>query len=236
MKVIIPMAGNGSRFAMQGYQLPKPFIDVNGKPMIKRVVESLLLFEYEHIFLCRREHMNLVNMNALFPYLKLRVIPIEETTLGAAITVSKADCIFGGIDEDILIVNSDQLLHYDETQVAKVRDSDVDGCIWCFKGNGPNWSYARLGADGYVERVAEKVQISEYATGGMYYWKSFYNYLSCVDRMVTAKDTTNNEFYVAPVYNHMLEDEKVIIKMLDDIDQLGTPEELKAYENKIRLY
>ena len=39
MKIIIPMAGLGSRFTEQGYTDPKPFINVNGKPMIRRVVE-----------------------------------------------------------------------------------------------------------------------------------------------------------------------------------------------------
>ena len=52
MKIIIPMAGNGSRFAEQGYADPKPFIDVNGKPMIRRVVESLNLPQHEYIFVC----------------------------------------------------------------------------------------------------------------------------------------------------------------------------------------
>lgn len=236
MKVIIPMAGQGSRFSQQGFQHPKPFIDVNGKPMIKRVVESLLLFEHEHIFLCRAEHLTRYNMKAIFPYLEnFRVIPIYGHTEGAALTVASAECAFTK-DEDILIVNSDQLLYYDNSSVDEIRNSDVDGCIWCFKGTGNKWSYAKLDDNGYVTKVAEKEQISEYATGGMYYWRSFDNYLKSTKRMVTLNDRTNNEFYVAPVYNHMPQDSKVVIKMLDDIDQLGTPEELLAYENKIRLY
>jgi NDP-sugar pyrophosphorylase family protein len=228
------MAGNGSRFTAQGYPHPKPFIDVNGKPMIKRVVESLLLFEHEHIFIGKAEHLAYYDMDAIFPHLKFRTLPLYYTTEGAALTVRQAETFFGA-DDDILIVNSDQLFQYNNHELEEVRNSGVDGCIWCFKGSGPNWSYAKLDDNGYVTKVAEKEQISEYATGGMYYWKSFHNFRRCVDRMVTANDRTNNEFYVAPVYNHMLEDEKVIIKLLDDIDQLGTPEELRAYENKIRL-
>jgi len=46
---LIPMAGEGSRFAKEGYQFPKPLIDVNGKPMIQRVVENLD-FDAEYIF------------------------------------------------------------------------------------------------------------------------------------------------------------------------------------------
>ena len=50
------MAGEGSRFAKEGYQFPKPLIDVNGKPMIQRVVENLD-FDAEYIFLVRKEHL-----------------------------------------------------------------------------------------------------------------------------------------------------------------------------------
>ena len=56
MKILIPMAGEGSRFQKEGYTLPKPLIDVNGKPMIQSVVENLD-FDCEYIFLVRKEHM-----------------------------------------------------------------------------------------------------------------------------------------------------------------------------------
>ena len=36
INIVIPMAGLGSRFSKAGYEKPKPFIDVNGKPMIHR--------------------------------------------------------------------------------------------------------------------------------------------------------------------------------------------------------
>ena len=56
MKILIPMAGAGSRFAKEGYTFPKPLIDVQGKPMIQAVVENLD-FNNEYIFLVRKEHI-----------------------------------------------------------------------------------------------------------------------------------------------------------------------------------
>ena len=57
MKILIPMAGEGSRFAKEGYTFPKPLIDVNGKPMIQAVVENLD-FDAEYIFLVRKQHID----------------------------------------------------------------------------------------------------------------------------------------------------------------------------------
>ena len=48
MKILIPMAGEGSRFLKEGYAFPKPLIDVDGKPMIQTVVENLQ-FDAEYI-------------------------------------------------------------------------------------------------------------------------------------------------------------------------------------------
>ena len=50
MKVIVPMAGRGSRFADQGYYTPKPLIEVNGQIMIKRALKSIEDLEISEIF------------------------------------------------------------------------------------------------------------------------------------------------------------------------------------------
>lgn len=235
MKIIIPMAGAGSRFAEQGYTVPKPFIDIYGEPMIKRVVDSINLPEHEYIFIVRAEHIEKYDFNLIFKDVNFKLLPVYKTTEGAAISVSMARKFFE-YDEEVLIVNSDQLVQYNSSQVADVIDSGVDGCIWCFFGEGPKWSYVRLNDQGLVVEIAEKNQISNIATGGMYYWRSFYNFLDCKDAMIEANARVNNEFYVAPVYNYMPQHQRTIIKMLDSIDQLGTPEDLRDYENRICLY
>ena len=55
MNILVPMAGAGSRFKEVGYRLPKPLIDVNGKPMVQRVVENLNI-NGKYIFVVRKEH------------------------------------------------------------------------------------------------------------------------------------------------------------------------------------
>lgn len=57
INIVIPMAGLGSRFANEGYEKPKPFIDVNGKPMIVRVLENLTYPNANYILIGRQEHL-----------------------------------------------------------------------------------------------------------------------------------------------------------------------------------
>ena len=56
VSVVIPMAGEGSRFSVAGYDKPKPFIDILGKPMISRVIENLYHKDAKYILVARREH------------------------------------------------------------------------------------------------------------------------------------------------------------------------------------
>jgi NDP-sugar pyrophosphorylase family protein len=51
------MAGEGSRFRDKGYIFPKPFIEVNGEPMIATVIKNLNMPDARHIFLARRSHI-----------------------------------------------------------------------------------------------------------------------------------------------------------------------------------
>ena len=50
LNIVIPMAGRGSRFAKEGYAMPKPLIDVHGKPMIE-VVTNNIRPKCEHKFI-----------------------------------------------------------------------------------------------------------------------------------------------------------------------------------------
>ena len=56
MNILIPMAGEGSRFVKEGFTFPKPLIDVEGKPMIQLVIENLD-FQAKYIFLVRKKHL-----------------------------------------------------------------------------------------------------------------------------------------------------------------------------------
>ena len=50
--------------------------------------------------------------------------------------------------------------------------------------------------------------------------------------MIAANDRLNNEFYVAPVYNYAIKDGKhIVITQVDNIYQMGTPEDLQEYLN-----
>ena len=99
-----------------------------------------------------------------------------------------------------------------------------------FKSTHPKWSYAKLNDLGYVTEVAEKKPISDIATVGIYYWRKGSDYVKYTEQMIDKNIRVNNEFYVCPVFNEAIQDnKKVRTYNIDKMWGLGTPEDLEHF-------
>jgi HAD superfamily hydrolase (TIGR01509 family) len=233
MNVLIPMAGAGKRFEEMGYSFPKPLVDVDGKPMIQVVVDSLNI-DAKYIYVVQKEHYEKYNLKHLLNLISpnCEIIQIDEITEGAACTTLLAEKYINN-DEPLLMANSDQYLDWNsnEFMYSMIAD-DIDGGILTFTATHPKWSFAKLDDSGFVERVAEKDPISNIATVGVYFWTKGSDYVKYCKQMIEKDIRTNNEFYVCPVYNQGIEDGKKIKTYHIDRKQmwgLGTPEDLKRF-------
>ena len=237
--ILIPMAGRGSRFEEQGYTDKKPFIDVNGKPMIHRVIKNLgmeFTTDYKFIMICLQEDYDKYDFSEfdkVIGHNSYDVIILDDVTEGAAQTVLTAKHLIND-DTPLMTMNSDQLVDWEVDKMFEIAEH-YDALIPCFYGEGNAWSYARTLDNGYVQEVAEKKQISNNATAGYYYWKKGSDFVKYAEQMIKDNSRTNGEFYVAPVYNWAVRDgKKVGIYMVDKLYSLGTPEDLQEYLSEVR--
>ena len=232
INIVIPMAGRGSRFVNAGYELPKPLIDVAGKTMIERVIDNIRPGnEHRYIFICQREHMENYALDA-----KLRsaapgceIVPIEYITEGAACTVLLAQDYINN-DDELMIANSDQYVDINIDEYLD-RIGENDGLIMTMPADDPKWSFIRYDEEGYVTMVREKEVISDQATVGIYNYRRGSDFVTYARQMIEKNIRVNNEFYVAPVYNEMIEAGKKIIyhDIGEKMHGLGTPEDLNAF-------
>ncbi len=231
MNVLIPMAGAGSRFQQAGYTFPKPLIDVEGKPMIQVVVENLNI-DANFIFVVQKEHREKYNLDTLQNLIapNSKVVEVDGLTEGAACTALLAKEYIDN-DNPLFFANSDQFVEWDSTEfMYKMNETDADGGIVSFRATHPKWSFAKINENGLVTEVAEKNPISDIATVGYYYWKQGSDFVKYAEEMIEKDIRVNNEFYVCPVFNQAIEDNKEI-RTFDIIKMwgLGTPEDLKFY-------
>ena len=144
IKILIPLAGAGSRFFKEGYTDPKPLIDVAGKPMIRRVIENINMPDMEHIFIVQRPHIE--KCPQIKEYLsncveKSTIVEIEGLTEGAACTTLLAEKHLD--DTPLLIVNADQWVDWVPSHFIDYC-SDLDGCIPFFLSDSPKHSYSKV--------------------------------------------------------------------------------------------
>ena len=116
MKVLIPMAGAGSRFEKAGYTFPKPLIEVDGKPMIQVIVENLNI-DAQHIFIVQKEHYEKYNLQYLLNLIApgCEIVQVDGVTEGAACTTLLAKEFINN-DEPFLTANSDQFVEWNSNE------------------------------------------------------------------------------------------------------------------------
>ena len=231
LNVLIPMAGAGSRFQQAGYTFPKPLIDVKGKPMIQVVVENLNI-DANYIFVVQKEHREKYNLDTLLNLItpNCKIVEVDGLTEGAACTALLAK-EYIDTENPLFFANSDQFVEWDSNEfMYKMNETEADGGIVTFKSTHPKWSFAKIDNKGNVIEVAEKNPISDIATVGFYYWKQGSDFVKYAERMIEKNIRVNNEFYVCPVFNQAIEDNKKIkIYDIPKMWGLGTPEDLNLF-------
>lgn len=231
LNILIPMAGAGSRFEKAGYTFPKPLIEVNGKPMIQTVVENLNI-NANYIFIVQKSHREKYNLDTVLNLIapNCKIYEVDGVTEGAACTTLIAkEAIDNG--NPLLMANSDQFVEWNSGEfLYSMQSQNVDGGILTFNSTHPKWSYAKVDQNNLVTEVAEKNPISDIATVGIYYWKSGCDYVKYAEQMISNNIRYNNEFYVCPVFNEAIRDNKKIKTFnIEKMWGLGTPEDLQYF-------
>tara|TARA_B100000287_G_scaffold433895_1_gene496801 strand:+ start:2627 stop:3790 length:1164 start_codon:yes stop_codon:yes gene_type:complete len=227
--VLIPMAGEGSRFADEGYVMPKQLIMVDGTQMIDWSMRSLISEDCQLIFAVRQEH---INNHSVDTFLKnkygddIKIVVVDHVTDGSVST-----CLLAKehIDNDnpLFIYTLDV---YFEPYFQPVIPEGTDGFLLTFKSNNDGYSYAQLDEDGFVTKTAEKEVISENAAVGVYGYKSGKTFVKYAEKMIKENIRTKGEFYVCPLYNLMIEDGmKIKTRSVDKMHLMGTPSELEFF-------
>lgn len=240
LNIVIPMAGAGSRFVKEGYKEPKPLIPINGIPMIKVVINNLRPQKVAHrfIFICQQAHIESYGLVQKFQSWApgCEIVALNGITDGAACTVLAARKFIDN-EDSLMIANSDQYVDTNiDDYLLEISKRQLDGLIMTMKANDPKWSFVSLSDEGLVEQVVEKKVISDEATVGIYNFKAGKDFVRAADQMIISNLKVNNEFYVAPTYNQLIEQGMKVGIFNIGLESagmygLGTPSDLNIFLN-----
>lgn len=229
--ILIPIAGRGQRFVDQGYVMPKQLIMVDDKQMIDWSLDSIIKKEECNlIFAIRRDHVSNFSLDKILKSRygnDIKIIIIDKITRGSVETCLQAEEYIDN-DDPLIVYTLDVFFEpfFDPTNI----DHNINGSILTFKSNNPAYSYAELDKDKKVIRTAEKEVISENAAVGVYTFTKGSEFVRYGKQMIDQNLTTNNEFYICPLYNLMIKDGCIV--KTEDVEKMhlmGTPEELNFF-------
>ena len=239
LHIIMPMAGEGSRFLKEGWTTPKPLIELHGIPLFKRAIGSVHIegVPMKYSFIVRQEHIDKYQIDrqikAILP--DANIFSVLKTTRGAVETCQMADSVIA--DEDGVIVmdcdlefRSRRFLEILKQSLSLSADKAEGGALVSFESNEPRYSYATLDENGYVSRTAEKEVISNHALCGAYFFSTGKRFKEIAHQLLNEPEFKKPEYYVSLLYNYLLANgEKVQLAKMEEYYSYGTPEELKRY-------
>ncbi len=247
MKIIIPMTGYGSRFAAAGYKELKPFIKVQGKPIIQWIIEGMYPDETDFLFICRQEHLNSIpgmenELHRIAPTAQIYAIK-DWVKKGPVFDVLRASDMIND-DEQCIINYCDFYMIWNYAEFARqVTERGCDGAIPCYTGFHPHLLieknyYASCLTDDNDDLIEirekysfEKDKTKAKHSPGVYYFKSGAILKKYCQALVDADETLNGEFYASLPYNYMVKDGKKVWVPVnaEKFCQWGTPEDLADY-------
>lgn len=226
------MAGLGSRFTNIGFTVPKHEIFANGKTLFEWSMLSLTdFFGEKFVFIARKGGYNSKFIDSACARLGIErysILELDYLTDGQAATALLADSEFTK-DEPVIIYNIDTYVCEDSIKRTEVTG---DGFIPVFRAEGDKWSFIKVDEDGQIIDVVEKKRISDLATIGFYYFKSWQMYCDYYNKYADAIKSEYREVYIAPLYHYMLKDGLSLgysIIESDSVHVLGTPEDVSEF-------
>lgn len=239
LHIIMPMAGEGSRFLKEGWTIPKPLIRLHGKELFLRALDSVagIGVPIKHSFIVRQVHIDKHEIDKKIKEVlpEANIFSVQKTTRGAVETCLVAENSIAS-DDGVLIMDCDlefkSLAYIDgiREMLKRPQKEAFGGMLVSFESTNPKYSYAELGDGDCVIRTAEKEVISTHALCGAYFFSSGKTFLKIAHQLLDEPPLANREYYVSLLFNYLLRSgETVKLATMEDYRSYGTPEELKRY-------
>lgn len=207
MKLILPVAGKGTRLRPHTLTKPKSLVRVAGKTVIQHVIDNLKKLNIEEYIIITDENGHIIEdyISRHYPDLNAVYIPQKEL-LGPAHAVSLASPRIKEGD-DVLVVFNDTLFVTDLSRISTLCQG-LDGLIYSKEVE----NYRRFGVNVMKENIivdmVEKPDepISRLAQVGLYYLKDGRRFMNYINKSIEQNLRVKGEFYLPEVFKLMIKD------------------------------
>ena len=242
--ILVTMAGSGARFAKEGYTDPKSLIDVDGEPMVRRVLRSLPRAG-RRVVVCRTE---LARHRAFHSAVDdpgsatLQLVTADRPTDGQASTCLLArDCL--DPLQPVLVAPCDTVVAYDEKKYeALTACPEVDCLVWTFQNhphanrNPEQYAWVVAAGDGAVRQIICKQPPHgdlRKANGvtGIFWFRRAMDLMENAEQLIASQSRVKGEFYLDSVIPLLIQKNfRVLCFPIRHYICLGTPDDVQTYQ------
>lgn len=208
MKVIVPLAGKGTRLLPLTNRVPKPLVHVAGRPVMDYVMDAVAGFDVEELLVITG-HLKEDVERYIRRHYRIPARFVEQRTLDG--TAGAINLARPWVDGPVLIIFVDTLFDAD---LSLIRTADAEGIVWVKEVD----DYQRFGvivtdAEGYMRRIVEKpdTAVSRLANIGLYYirdWRTLFDGIAHVLGQAAGK---GGEFYLTDAFQYMVDHGKRLL-------------------------
>ena len=248
---LVPMAGAGRRFQEAGYTVPKPFVPVDGAPMVVQAVRAYPAAA-RWVFVAQQSHLAVGGFadTVRRQYPSCTIVSVDGLTAGQASTCQLAEPHVPP-EAPLFIGACDHSMVWDPARfVALAGGARYDALIWTFQGHAgvrrhpQMYSYVEVAPDGVTAlRVSTKVPLSDrpdrdHAVVGAFWFRRAKAFFDAVRHlMAMTPERPGGEWYVDTCLNAAIALGMTVgVFQIDRYIGWGTPDELKTYEYWSRYF
>ena len=240
LHLIMPMGGGGVRFHDEGFLIPKPLIEIHGKPFFYWATNSVTPPPVLHnnlivgvVFVVLQQHIDEYQIDKaiykFFPKAKIKIIP--EILPGAVCTCLKG---IEDIDDDdpVIFNDCDHMFSCSALmeRLSQEKPIDFDGALLTFKSDGSQFSYVKYDEAGNIVGTVEKQVVSDHAICGAYFFSNAKLFRQMSEKYF--ETCQYKEYFVSGVYNELFKANKKIVDFTVDFYlPFGTPKEYEEAKN-----
>ncbi len=238
MKIIVPMAGKGSRLRPHTLTVPKPLIPIAGKPIVQRLVEDIAKVAGEKI---DEVAFIIGDFGAEVESSLIKIaenlgakasIYVQNEALGTAHAIKCAEQSMQG---NVVIAFADTLFRADFT-----LDTNADGVIWVKKVDDPSaFGVVKLDDYGFITDFIEKPQtfVSDLAIIGIYYFNSAEKLMAEINYIMDNDIKVSGEYQLTTALENLRQkDAKFSLGKVDDWMDCGNKNATVETNGKILEY
>jgi len=202
VKVIVPLAGKGTRLLPLTKRVPKPLVKVAGRPVMDYVMDAVAGLDLEELIVITG-HLKDVVEKYIVTHYDVPARFVEQKALNG--TAGAIDLARPYVDGPVLIIFVDTLF---EADLSLIETTDADGIIWAKEVE----DYQRFGvivtdARGYMTRIVEKpsTPVSRLANIGLQYVRDSRALFDGIAHVLQQPPGQGGEYYLTDAFQHMVD-------------------------------